>query len=84
MNAEEIFIAAIEASSDRERREYVNRMCPDAACAAEVESSVQAHEQAGSFLQEPFIETLTGHHRLSERTPPMCSSRSWNENHRHF
>lgn len=47
MNAAEIFIAAVELSSGRERREYVIRMCPDAACAAEVESLLQAHEQAG-------------------------------------
>lgn len=56
MNAEEIFSAAVELSSEHERREYISRMCPDEACAAEVESLLKAHDQAGCFLQDPFIQ----------------------------
>ena len=55
MNAEDIFIAAVELSSETERREYISRMCPDAACVAEVESLLNAHQQAGCFLQDPFV-----------------------------
>ena len=56
MNAEEIFSAAVELSSEHERRAYISRMCPDEACAAEVESLLKAHDQAGCFLQDPFIQ----------------------------
>ncbi len=55
MNPDEIFMEAVEIPAGNERREFIARRCPDAVCAAEVESLLNAHDNAGGFLIEPFV-----------------------------
>ncbi len=56
MNAEEIFFSAVEISSDAERRAHLQRCCGEnRQLRDEVESLLQAHEQAGTFLKQPFV-----------------------------
>lgn len=55
MNAEEVFRDVVELSSGHARQELIRRLCPDDACVREVQSLLQAHEQAGGFLMDPFV-----------------------------
>ncbi len=56
MSPEEIFWAALELPKGIERSEYLDRACQNnEALKKEVESLLQSHEQAGSFLQQPII-----------------------------
>jgi WD40 repeat protein/serine/threonine protein kinase len=52
MKAEDVFLAAVEKSSPRERAACLDDMCgPDSALKAQVERLLRSHEEAGTFLQ---------------------------------
>ena len=56
MNAEEIFLAAVELPSVTEQRSFISRACArNFELLAEVESLMQAHDQAGRFLERPLL-----------------------------
>src|SRR5438552_3441755 len=53
--AEQIFAAAIEITHLAGRRAYLDRTCAgDEGLRREVESLLAAHEQAGTFLEQPL------------------------------
>jgi serine/threonine protein kinase/tetratricopeptide (TPR) repeat protein len=57
MNAEEILQAAVEKNTPGERAAYLDSACgADAALRALVEGLLQAHDDAGSFLEQPLFE----------------------------
>jgi tetratricopeptide (TPR) repeat protein/predicted Ser/Thr protein kinase len=50
----ELFLAAIELNDPQARAHYLDQFCAgDPALRAKVESLLEAHEEAGSFLEEP-------------------------------
>ena len=54
MNEREIFIAALQKTDAAERRAYLDEACgTDVALRQQVESLLQIHEEAGSFLEPP-------------------------------
>lgn len=56
MNAEEIFLAAVEIFDRPERIAYIKQVCGEnRALCAEVESLIQAHDEVGDFLERPLI-----------------------------
>src|SRR5262245_34679072 len=58
MNAEDIFLAALQRQSPTERKAYLETTCRDNAdLRAQVESLLHSHESAGSFLNAPLFET---------------------------
>ncbi len=58
MNAEEILQAAVEKKTPAERAAFLDGACgPDAELRARVEGLLQAHEAAGSFLEQPLFES---------------------------
>ena len=60
MNAEEIFLAAVEKKTSAERAAYVEGACGNnAELRARVAGLLHSHEQAGSFLDEPLFEGPT-------------------------
>jgi eukaryotic-like serine/threonine-protein kinase len=57
MNAEEILLAAVEKKTEAERAAFLEGACgPDAELRAQVESLLEAHREAGSFLEQPLFE----------------------------
>src|SRR5437588_3101441 len=57
MNAEEILLTAVEKKTPAERAAYLDGACgPDAELRALVAGLLKAHEEAGSFLEEPLFE----------------------------
>jgi WD40 repeat protein/serine/threonine protein kinase len=57
MKAEEILLAAVEKQTPAERAAYLDGACgPDAELRALVEGLLKAHEEAGSFLEQPLFE----------------------------
>src|SRR5262245_53980471 len=69
MNAEEIFLAALEQKDPAERAAYLDRACrPDAELRRQVEGLLQAHEAAGSFLEQSLF-----------RTTPTVDQSPWQE-----
>jgi serine/threonine protein kinase/WD40 repeat protein/tetratricopeptide (TPR) repeat protein len=57
MKPEDILLAAVEKKTPAERAAYLDGACgPDADLRAEVEALLQAHEAAGSFLEQPLFE----------------------------
>jgi WD40 repeat protein/serine/threonine protein kinase len=57
MKAEEIFLAAVEKPSPRERSAYLDQACgDDAGLRRWVEGLLRSHEQGGSFLEGPLFE----------------------------
>src|SRR5438046_4022997 len=57
MKAEEILQAAVEKKTPAERAAYLDGACgPDAELRALVAGLLKAHEEAGSFLEEPLFE----------------------------
>src|SRR4051812_30755743 len=58
MKAEEILQAAVEKRTPAERAAYLDGACgPDAELRALVEGLLQAHADAGSFLEQPLFES---------------------------
>src|SRR5438093_4687383 len=58
MSAEEILQAAVAKQTPAERAAYLDGACgADAALRALVEGLLQAHEAAGSFLEQPLFKT---------------------------
>lgn len=56
MNAEEIFVAAVEIVSASARDNFVRRACgEDLELQNDVMSLLNAHFQAGTFLEKPFV-----------------------------
>ena len=57
MTAEEILQAAVEKRTPAERAAYLDGACgPDAALRALVAGLLAAHDDAGSFLEQPLFE----------------------------
>ena len=57
MTPEEILQAAVEQSTPAERHAFLDGACgDDAGLRAQVEGLLQAHEAAGSFLEQPLFE----------------------------
>src|SRR5262245_61029048 len=57
MNAEEILHAAVEKKAPAERAAYLDTACgPDAGLRALVEGLLRAHDEAGSFLEQPLFD----------------------------
>ncbi len=57
MNAEQVFLAAVERRDPRERRAYLDEvLAADPELRDEVESLLRSHESAGSFLSRPAID----------------------------
>ena len=60
MNAEEIFLAAVEIESVARRRAFLEQTFADhPECRKEVELLLRSHENAGSFLGEPLVSPET-------------------------
>ena len=60
MNAEEIFLKAIEKRSAGERAAYLDGACgSDTELRAEVEALLDSDDAAGSFLEPPYLEELS-------------------------
>jgi serine/threonine protein kinase len=60
MKAEEILQAAVEKSTPSERSAYLDSACgADAVLRAQVEGLLKAHEEAGSFLEQPLFQTAS-------------------------
>jgi hypothetical protein len=56
MNAEEIFFAAVAIASAAEQSNFILHVCGEnEQLRNEVESLLRAHERAGTFLQQPFV-----------------------------
>jgi tetratricopeptide (TPR) repeat protein/serine/threonine protein kinase/WD40 repeat protein len=58
MKAEDVFLAAVEKKSPAERAAFLDGSCagnPD--LRAQVEGLINAHENAGSFLEQPLFES---------------------------
>src|SRR5262245_9950005 len=69
MNEQAIFIAALQQDRDR-RAAYLDRVCADdAALRRRVETLLDAHERAGSFLQGPAAAGLTDAYRPVSEAP---------------
>jgi len=75
MNAEEIFLAAVEICAGPERSACISRACGEnPELRAEVESLMQAHDQAGRFLERPLVSfSLTG---TNPESPSRLQDRS--------
>ncbi len=59
MNERDIFIAALQKTDAAERRGYLDAACgTDVALRQQVESLLQIHEEAGSFLESPAQTSL--------------------------
>ncbi len=68
MTAEEIFMAAAEHHPGGERDAFLSRMCAgNVALRADVQSLLEAHDSAGSFLAQPFVHLTTTDLRLNPR-----------------
>ena len=64
MTAEEIFMAAAEHNPGSDRDGFLSRMCAgNPAIRTEVESLLVAHDSAGSFLIQPFVNLSGTDHR---------------------
>src|SRR4051794_33708094 len=58
MKAEEILQAAVEKRTPAERAAYLDGACgPDAGLRALIEGLLEAHADAGSFLEQPLFES---------------------------
>src|SRR5262249_32836485 len=58
MNAEEVFLAAVEKDTPAERAAYLDSVCgQDPQLRARVEGLLRSHQQAGSFLEQPLFAT---------------------------
>ena len=69
MTAEEIFMAAAEYHPGGERDALLNGMCVgNPALRAEVESLLVAHDSAGSFLVQPFVNLSAPELRSNPRS----------------
>jgi WD40 repeat protein/serine/threonine protein kinase len=74
MNAEDIFLAALEKPSPGERAAYLDEMCgPDSDLRGQVEGLLRSHEQAGSFLQNSLFDP--GATRDVSTPPELTGSR---------
>jgi serine/threonine protein kinase len=62
MNAEDVFLAAVEKPTPAERAAFLDSVCgADGALRARVEGLLRAHLEAGSFLEQPlFADTAPG------------------------
>src|SRR3954470_11082334 len=57
MNAEEGLLAALEKNTPAERAAYLDGACgADTELRALVEGLLRAHQEAGSFLEQPLFE----------------------------
>src|SRR5439155_12111278 len=71
MNAEEILLAAVEKQTPAERAAYLDDACAeDVALRCQVEGLLKAHEEAGSFLDEPLFDVVPTRDRLSSAEKP--------------
>ncbi len=60
LNAEDVFSRAIELPTGTARADFVRAQCKnDSAVRREVESLLQAHDAAGTFLNEPVVKTTS-------------------------
>ena len=60
LSAEDVFARAIELPTGAARVDFVRALCKnDSAVRREVESLLQAHESAGTFLNEPVVKTAS-------------------------
>ncbi len=58
MKAEELFLAAVEKKTPRDRAAYLDDACgDDAPLRAQVEGLLESHEEAGSFLDQPLFNS---------------------------
>lgn len=63
MDQESIFVRALGMDSDAERSRFLDQECGgNAALRAEIESLLQAHQGAGSFLEKPPAELAATRH----------------------
>ena len=57
LSLEEIFDHAVQIRDSAERSAYLDKVCQDdPALRSEVESLLQAHEEAGDFLEAPVFD----------------------------
>jgi serine/threonine protein kinase/tetratricopeptide (TPR) repeat protein len=73
--ANEIFLAAIEFVDSAARRAHLDERCgDDADLRRQVEALLAAHEQAGSFLDEPANVTADVSSAAAKTVPPRATS----------
>ncbi len=92
MQAEEIFLAAVEKKTPAERAAYLEGACgPNAELRAQVEGLIKSHAEAGSFLEQPLFHakpttddpiterpgTVIGPYKLLEPAKAASASSSW-------
>ena len=71
---EEVYHAALGRKPGKERAEFLDAACgQDSAVRSQVEALLEAHEEAGDFLEAPIGEgaeaTLTGQDRDNPQRP---------------
>src|ERR1700694_4280462 len=74
MTERAIFIAALETNDPAQRSAYLAGACGgDAAQRQRIERLLEAHANAGSFLEEPALSPETADHHPDEPTAPLRS-----------